>query len=54
MRLNPRIKGFLLNLIKASGNDQEIRRAEWAITIVNRGIIYDAEMSTLQSIGYKG
>lgn len=54
MRLNSRIKGFLLNLIKPSSNQKEIQRAEWALQIIERGIIYDAEMSTLQSIGYKG
>jgi len=54
MRLNSRIRGFLMNLIKPSSNQKEIQRAERALMIIERGIIFDAEMSWLQMIGYKG
>jgi len=54
MRLNSRMKGFLLNLIKPSSSQKEIQKAERAITIVNRGIAFDSDIDWMQKLGYKG
>jgi len=54
MRLNSRIKGFLLNLIKSSSSTKQLKIAELALTIIERGIIFENELSWLQSMGYKG
>jgi len=54
MRLNSRIKGFLLNLIKPSSNQKEILRARRALQIIERGIVTENDMSWLEEIGYKG
>jgi len=53
MRLNSRIRGFLLQLIKPSGNIKEIQKAERALKIIERGRIFESELIWLSMIGYK-
>lgn len=53
MRLTKHLRGFLLNLIKASGNQKELLKAERAIKILDRGLVFDSELSWLRMIGYK-
>lgn len=52
MKLNNRIRGFLLNLIKP-GNTKQIKRAEWALNIIDRGKITESELKHLEYMGYK-
>lgn len=54
MRLNSRIRGFLMNLIKPSSNQKEIQKAERALEIIERGIATEDDMCWLEGIGYKG
>lgn len=53
MILNNRIRGFLLQLIKPSANIKEIQKAERALRIIERGRIFESELSWLSMIGYK-
>lgn len=52
MRLTSRMRGFLLNLIKA-GSTKQIKRAEWALNIIDRGKITESELKHLEYMGYK-
>jgi|GEM_PF-5015924 len=53
MRLNPHIRGYLLQLVKPSNNTKQIQLARWALRIIERGYISEFQLKELENMGYK-
>jgi len=53
MKLNSHIRGFLLQLVKPSSNIKELYKAERALRIIERGLIFESEIRWLEMIGFK-
>jgi len=53
MRLNPHIRGYLLQLVKPSNSTKQIQLARWALRIIERGYISEFQLKELENMGYK-
>ena len=52
-KLNSHARGFLMNLVKASGNSKELNNAKKALTIINRGVVFNSDLIWMKMRGYK-